>query len=213
VGPLEENTYIVRSSPDSRCAVMIDPGEDAERLLSAVHELDVEIEAILITHCHFDHVGAVAAVAGETGSTVYCPELEREILAAIMDWVPPGFGPFDSYEPEHTVAGGERLMVAGLDIDVIFTPGHSPGHVTYAMAVPKADADCVSLFSGDVLFKGMVGRADLPGGSWRVLKQSIGTLLGSFAQSTAVYPGHGCPTSLGEECSTSSLVEGLRPPN
>ena len=83
---------------------------------------------------------------------MYVPELEKEVLANIMDYVPwPGFGPFESYEADHTVAGGETLELAGLTLDVVFTPGHSPGHVTYAIA----DEDAV--FSGDVLFQGSVG--------------------------------------------------------
>ena len=93
-----------------------------------------EIEAILLTHCHFDHIGAVAPVARATGAPVYCPEIERPVLADVMRWVPPGFGPFESYEADHTLAGGERLSLAGLDIEVLFTPGHSPGHLTYAIA-------------------------------------------------------------------------------
>ena len=128
VGPVQENSYIVRADPQSGRAVIVDPGDEPERLLAAAGELGVEIEAILLTHCHFDHIGAVAPVARATGAPVYVPEIERPVLADVMSWVPPGFGPFESYEAEHTVAGGERLSLAGLDIDVIFTPGHSPGH-------------------------------------------------------------------------------------
>ena len=140
-----------------------------QRLLDAVDALGVEIEAILLTHCHFDHIGAVAPVARATGAPVYCPEIERPVLSDVMRWVPPGFGPFESYEADHTLAGGERLQLAGLDIEVLFTPGHSPGHLTYA--IPGV------LLSGDVLFQGSVGRVDLPGGDWPTLERSIGALL------------------------------------
>ena len=99
------------------------------------------IEAILVTHCHFDHIGAVAPVAARDRRARVLPEIERPVLADIMRWVPPGFGPFESYEPEHTLAGGEHLSLAGLDIDVLFTPGHSPGHLTYASA-PARRARC-----------------------------------------------------------------------
>ncbi|MGD0454476.1 MAG: MBL fold metallo-hydrolase, partial [Solirubrobacteraceae bacterium] len=132
VGPVQENSYIVRAGADATRAVIVDPGDEPERLLQAVKALGVQIEAILVTHCHFDHIGAVAPVAHATGAPVYCPEIERPLLADIMSWVPPGFGPFESYEPEHMVSGGERLSLAGLEFDVVFTPGHSPGHVTYA---------------------------------------------------------------------------------
>jgi hypothetical protein len=85
---------------------MIDPGDEPDRLLAAVDALGVSVEAILLTHTHFDHIGAVAPVARATGAPVYCPEIERPVLADVMSWVPPGFGPFDSYEADHTVTGG-----------------------------------------------------------------------------------------------------------
>ncbi|HWX96989.1 MAG TPA: MBL fold metallo-hydrolase [Solirubrobacteraceae bacterium] len=204
VGPVQENAYIVRADSDARQAVMIDPGEEAERLLAAARDLDVQIEAILLTHCHFDHIGAVAPVARATGAPVYCPEIERPLLTDIMSWVPPGFGPFESWEPEHTVAGGERLTLAGLDIDVLFTPGHSPGHVTYA--VPGV------LLSGDVLFQGSVGRVDLPGGDWATLERSIEGLLKAFRAETVVYPGHMGATTLGRERDTNPFLSELRVP-
>ena len=116
-----------------------------------------------------------------------------------MRWVPPGFGPFESYEADHTVAGGERLSIAGLDIEVIFTPGHSPGHVTYAIAPASEGAQDASpaLLSGDVLFAGSVGRVDLPGGDWPTLERSIAQLLRRFPAQTIVYPGHMGVTTLG----------------
>ena len=169
VGPVQENCYIVRADPDATHALIIDPGDEPERLLAAIDELGVQVDAILITHCHFDHIGAVAPVARATGAPVYVPQLERPLLSDIMSWTPPGFGPFENHEAEHTLAGGEHLSLAGLELDVIFTPGHSPGHVTYA--TPGA------LLSGDVLFQGSVGRVDLPGGDWSTLERSIEGLL------------------------------------
>src|SRR5437763_164803 len=106
-------------------------------------------DAILLTHTHIDHVGAVAPVANATGAEVWVPEIERSVLADINRFVPlPDLGPFESWEAEHTLSGGERLELAGFEIDVLFTPGHSPGHVTYSVADEEA------VFSGDVLFKG-----------------------------------------------------------
>ncbi|MGI9557883.1 MAG: MBL fold metallo-hydrolase, partial [Solirubrobacterales bacterium] len=133
VGPVAENCYIARVE-DSDRAIIIDPGEEAPRILKAVEELGVGVDAILLTHCHFDHIGAVTPVAKATGAPVYCPELEVPVLADIMSFVPwPEFGPYESYEADKTVKGGESLELAGLDINVIFTPGHSPGHVTYSI--------------------------------------------------------------------------------
>jgi hydroxyacylglutathione hydrolase len=206
VGLVQENSYIVRASSDATRALFVDPGDEPERLLAAADALGVEIEAILITHCHFDHIGAVAPVARATGAPVYCPQLERPLLTDIMKWTPPGFGPFESYEPEHTVAGGERLSLAGIELDVIFTPGHSPGHVTYAVRSPANPA----LLSGDVLFQGSVGRVDLPGGDWATLERSIGTLLESNPDGTVVYPGHMGVTTLGRERETNPFLSELR---
>jgi hydroxyacylglutathione hydrolase len=138
VGAVQENCYILRRE-GSREALLIDPGEEPERLIDAIAALDVQVQAILITHCHFDHIGAVAPLARATGAPVYCPEIERPLLADIMRWVPfEGFGPYESYEADHVLAGGERLALAGLDIEVLFTPGHSPGHLTYAITASRA---------------------------------------------------------------------------
>lgn len=204
VGPVQENCFIVREQGSTR-AVIVDPGEEAGRILDAVQKLGIEqVEAILVTHTHFDHIGAVAPVARATGAPVYCPEMERQVLANIMDYVPwSGFGPFESYEADHLVNGGEQLELAGLGIEVISTPGHSPGHVTYA--IPSEDA----LFSGDVLFEGSVGRVDLPGGDWPTLLASIERLLDAFPPETTVYPGHMALTTLGRERATNPFLREL----
>jgi glyoxylase-like metal-dependent hydrolase (beta-lactamase superfamily II) len=206
VGPVQENSYIVRAGGDAKRALLVDPGDEPERLQGAIDALGVEIEAILVTHCHFDHIGAVAPLARATGAPVYCPQLERPILADVMSWVPPGFGPFESYEAEHTLAGGEHLNLAGLDIDVIFTPGHSPGHLTYAVGSPAHPA----LLSGDVLFQGSVGRVDLPGGDWATLERSIEGLLRAYPEETVVYPGHMGVTTLGRELAANPFLAELR---
>jgi hydroxyacylglutathione hydrolase len=203
VGPVQENCFVFRASGSDR-AIVVDPGEEEERILGAIEELGVSVEAILLTHTHFDHVGAVAPVAKATGAPVYCPELEVPVLADIMAFVPwPGFGPYESYDADETVSGGERLELAGLEIDVLFTPGHSPGHVTYS--VP----DGLALFSGDVLFQGSVGRTDLPGGDWGTLLESIRSLVDGFPEVTTVYPGHMGITTLGAERASNPFLAEL----
>jgi hydroxyacylglutathione hydrolase len=205
VGPVAENCYVARRDGADR-GLIVDPGEEPDRILGAVEQLGIGIDAILLTHCHFDHIGAVAPVAKATGAPVYCPEIEVPVLADIMSFVPwPGFGPYESYEADETVAGGERLELAGLELEVLFTPGHSPGHVTYAIAGERA------LFSGDVLFQGSVGRVDLPGGDWGTLLESIRTLVERFPEETTVYPGHMGITTLGAERATNPFLSELSP--
>ena len=199
VGPVAENCFLFHRGGR---ALIVDPGDEAPKLLGAIEQLGVTLEGILLTHTHFDHVGAVAPVAAATGAEVWVPEMEKPVLADINAFNPfPGIGPFESYDAEHTVSGGEKLELAGFDIDVIFTPGHSPGHVTYAVE----DA----LFSGDVLFQGSVGRTDLPGGDWGTLLESIRLLVDSYPAETTVYPGHMGITTLGAERATNPFLTEL----
>jgi glyoxylase-like metal-dependent hydrolase (beta-lactamase superfamily II) len=208
VGQVAENTYIFRQD-DSDTALIIDPGEEADRILATLDQLGIsKLEAILLTHTHFDHIGAVAPVAKATGAPVYCPELETQVLADIMKYIPwEGFGPYESWDAEETVSGGEHLELAGFEIDVIFTPGHSPGHVTYSIPDERV------LFSGDVLFQGSVGRTDLPYGDWPTLLASIGGLLERFPDETGVYPGHMGVTTLGAERATNPFLQELATPS
>jgi hydroxyacylglutathione hydrolase len=203
VGSIAENCFLFRRQGSDRLLV-VDPGDEAERILAAISATGASAEAILLTHCHFDHIGAVAPVAKATGAPVYCPQIEVPLLADIMRFVPwEGFGPFESYDADELVSGGETLELAGMEIDVIFTPGHSPGHVTYAVRGEPA------IFSGDVLFQGSVGRVDLPGGDGPTLLRSIGQLLDSLPDETVVHPGHMGLTTLGAERATNPFLGSL----
>jgi glyoxylase-like metal-dependent hydrolase (beta-lactamase superfamily II) len=207
VGPVQENSFLIRRDGSDH-ALLVDPGDEAPKLLGAIEALGVTLDAILLTHCHFDHIGAVAPVAKALGTPVYCPLIEVPILQDIMAYVPwEGFGPFDSWDPEHTVAGGEHLDLAGCGIDVLFTPGHSPGHVTYAIS--EAPDGPVALFSGDVLFQSSVGRTDLPGGDHATLLASIAGLLERFDDMTVVHPGHMGLTTLGAERANNPFLTEL----
>jgi hydroxyacylglutathione hydrolase len=203
VGPFQENTYLLWPDGSDR-AVLIDPGDEPDLLLGAIEQEGLTVEAILVTHTDVDHVGAVAPVAKATGAKVYCPKLEVERLADIMGHVPmPGLGPYEGYQADETVEGGERLSIAGFDIEVVFTPGHTEGHVTYAFPEGPAVA------SGDVLFQSSVGRTDRPNGDHQTLLRSIATLLERYPDDTTVLPGHMGPTTLGRERATNPFLAEL----
>ena len=203
VGPVQENCFLLWDAETKR-ALVVDPGDEAPRILAAVEQEGLDVEAILVTHTHFDHVGAVAPVAKATGAPVYVSEIERPVLADIMSFVPfAGIGPYESYEADHTLRGGERLELAGFEIDVLYTPGHSPGHLTFSIPAEAA------IFSGDVLFQGSVGRVDLPGGDWGTLLGSIEQLVTTLPAETTVYPGHMGITSLEAERRTNPFLAEL----
>jgi hydroxyacylglutathione hydrolase len=203
VGPFQENTFLISQDGSDR-AVLIDPGDEPDLLLGGIQQEGVTLDAILITHTDVDHVGAVAPVARATGAPVYCPKLEVERLADIMGHLPmPGLGPYEGYQADETVEGGERLELAGFDIEVVFTPGHTEGHVTYAF--PEGPA----IASGDVLFQSSVGRTDRPNGDHETLMRSIATLLDRYPEETTVLPGHMGATTLGQERATNPFLAEL----
>ena len=203
VGQIAENTYIFRRDGADR-GLIVDPGDEADKLLAAIEALGMKLDGIILTHTHFDHVGAVAPLARATGAEVWVPKIEAFVLADIMKFVPwPGFGPYESYDAEHELEGGERLELAGFEIDVLSTPGHSPGHVTFS--IPDEGA----IFSGDVLFQGSIGRTDLPGGDFDTLMESIRSLVDTLPGETTVYPGHMDITTLAAERATNPFLAEL----
>ena len=194
VGMIQENCFLLRRDGSDR-ALIVDPGDEAPKLLAAIEQLGVTLDGILLTHTHFDHVGAVAPIAKATGAEVWVPELEKPVLADINSYVPwPEFGPFESWDAEHTVSGGERLELAGLEIDVLFTPGHSPGHVTYS--IPDEQV----VFSGRRALPGLGGPHRPAGGR---LADAAGVDPHAWSTTlpgeTTVYPGHMGITTLGAE--------------
>jgi len=200
VGPVAENTFLAIHE-DTNEALLIDPGDEPDAIKQAIEESGANVKAILITHTHFDHVGAVAPMAEHTGAEVWVPELEAFILEDINKYIGfPGVGPFPNYKAEHTVDGGDKLQLAGFEIDVYFTPGHSMGHVSYSIPDHKA------LFSGDVLFQGSIGRTDLPGGDHQTLLESIDMLVDALDPETAVFPGHMGVTTLEAEKASNPFL-------
>jgi hydroxyacylglutathione hydrolase len=200
VEPIGTNCYVVRRSGADE-AVVVDPGGDAPRILGEVEALGARCVAILVTHGHWDHLGAVAEVAAETGAPVHMARAERSLLERLDTTSPPELG-LRPHTPDVLLEGGERLELAGIAFEVISIPGHSPGHLAYA-----ADG---RLFSGDLLFASGVGRVDLPGGDWDTLLESIAALFERFPPDTIVYSGHGPETTLGREAAENPFLTELR---
>ena len=180
LGAYRTNCYIIRDDSSKTCCI-IDPGYEADTILDRIGELGLTLEAILLTHGHFDHVGAVKDLAAETGCKVYlCPDDLS---------MPPMFTAGRLHYTD-TYGEGDTLSLAGLTIHVIQTPGHTPGSV--CLLVEN------TMFSGDTLFAGSCGRTDLPGGNWATIRKSLARLA-SFETNYWVRPGHGESTTLAEE--------------
>ena len=186
--------------------VVVDPGEEPERVLAALGELGLSCAAVVVTHSHLDHIGAVGAVARAATCPVYTSAGDASVVAHVNDHLWPGFGPYVEHAPEGRLVPGERLELAGMAIDVIDTPGHHPHAVTLLMTGPDGDQ---LLAAGDVLFAGSVGRTDLEGGDWDVLAASIGRLVDAVDHDVPVLPGHGPVTTLRRELATNPFLTGL----
>jgi hydroxyacylglutathione hydrolase len=200
LGPLGTNCYLVRTERGAAEAVVIDPGGDATDLRLEIARTGVTVAGILVTHTHYDHIGAVADLAEATGAQVYLSAVEAPVLAQPGDYYPGhAIRPWDA---EVQLAGDETIDLAGISFETVQVPGHSPGHLAF-----YAD---LCLFSGDVLFAGSVGRTDLPMASWDVLVDSIRVLLDRFPPETVVYSGHGPPTTLGAELARNPFLTELR---
>jgi hydroxyacylglutathione hydrolase len=193
LGPTQTNCYVIRASRESAEAVVVDPGY--EGVQPSEH-----VAAILVTHCHWDHLGGIAALAEATGAPVYMPESEAAVLEN-----PQAFYPGQQirpYNPDVRLEGDETFEVGGITFETLSVPGHSPGHVAYA-----TDG---MLFSGDVLFAGSVGRTDLPFADWDQLVESIRMLFERLPSETVVHPGHGPQTTLGAERERNPFLVELR---
>lgn len=201
LGPLETNCYLVRAERGAAEALVVDPSGSATDIRLALASHGARCTAILVTHGHFDHILGLADLAEGTGALVYGPSGERALLETPDAYTPPGIH-VRPWTADVLLGGGESLDLAGLRLDVVAVPGHSPGHLAYAIEG--------HLLSGDVLFAGSVGRTDLPGGDWPTLLASIGSLLERFPAETTVHPGHGPETTLGAEGARNPFLAELR---
>ncbi len=200
LGPIGTNCYVVRRERGAAEAVVVDPSGDAADLRLELARSGSRCAAILVTHCHWDHILAVADLAEGTGAPVYMSAEEAPVLERPRDFFPDI--PLRSYSADVRLEGHETFEVAGISFDTLHVPGHSPGHLAF-----YADG---ALLSGDVLFAGGVGRTDLPFGDWDTLLESIRTLVERLPPETAVYPGHGPQTTLGREIETNPFLAELR---
>jgi glyoxylase-like metal-dependent hydrolase (beta-lactamase superfamily II) len=192
LGAYQTNCFVV-TAQGSTDAVVIDPGDDAARIIEVLAERGLTVAAILVTHGHLDHIGAVRDLAAATGAEVWMARGDADDLR--------GYGPAP-YDPEHLVGGGETVSVAGIDFRTFDVPGHTSGSVAFA-------TDGVA-FVGDVLFAGSIGRTDLAGGDLDTLIESIALLMRELPPQTVVASGHGPATTLERELGSNPFLERLR---
>jgi hydroxyacylglutathione hydrolase len=202
LGPIGTNCYVVRADRGAEECVIVDPGADAATLRLELAGMSTRCAAILVTHTHWDHIGAMADLAEGTGAPVHVSATEAPVLERPDDFYAAAGIHIRSHIPEIRLEGDETLELAGISFETVPVPGHSPGHLAF-----HADG---SLFSGDVLFAGGVGRVDLPGGDWETLLGSIRRLADRFPGDTVVYSGHGPPTTLGDELARNPFLLELR---
>lgn len=200
VGPLQANCYIVWDEQLRACAV--DPGGEPERIAQRLQKENLSLEAILVTHGHFDHVEGVRGLAQATGATIYCSAFVQPVLTGAEGCSATGL-PVPGVSPAtvKVVADGDRVQVGDLAIEVISTPGHTPGDLTFAIEG--------HLFPGDLIFYRSVGRTDFPGGDFASLLTSVRKLAAAYPPETPIHPGHMQGTTLGAELAHNPFLGGL----
>jgi hydroxyacylglutathione hydrolase len=204
VSAFQSNCYIV-GNEETKEAIVIDPGDEGDRILAALQDAGLTTKLIVATHAHLDHVMAVSAVQAATGAPFlmhpgdadaldYLPDIAQRMLGVDIPPAPP---------VDRWLAEGDSVEIDGIQLKVLFTPGHSPGSVSLLYAPPGERS---VVFSGDALFAGSIGRTDLPGGDFNTLARSIREKLFTLPDNTLVLSGHGGPTTIGQERRTNPFV-------
>lgn len=198
VGPLQVNCYLV-ACPETREAIVIDPGDDVERILELARQSDLKISTIVNTHGHFDHIGGNKAMVAATGAELLIHRADQPLLARAESHASAfGLSVVPSPEPDRLLEDGDTVTVGTLSFQVLHVPGHSPGGI------------CLfgggHLFVGDVLFAGSIGRTDLPGGDHDALVEGIRERLLVLPDDTVVHTGHGPATTIAREKRTNPFV-------
>jgi len=199
VGPFASNCYIVGSESNKE-GMIIDPGDEAGRILKKVKDLKLDIKFIVLTHGHIDHTGALKEVKEATGAEVAIHGDDVEHLQDRLVAVAFGLSYSTPPPPDRLLKGGESLDIGDLHFEVLHTPGHTPGGICLL-------GEGV-VFSGDTLFNYGIGRADLPGGNYSQLINSLQTRLMTLPDNTVVYPGHGAATTIGAERKGNPFLSG-----
>jgi glyoxylase-like metal-dependent hydrolase (beta-lactamase superfamily II) len=193
IGPLQTNCYVI-ACPDTAMAAVIDPAWSGETIYGYIEQEELSLELILLTHAHFDHIAGAAALHRLSGARLLAhpdshPLLEQAPLHA-QAW---GFQIDPPPVPDGELTDGQMIQVGELNLEVLYTPGHAPGHVSFY------DAEAGIVFDGDLLFSGSIGRSDLPGGDHQRLLRSIREKLLTLPDDTSVYSGHGPVTTIERE--------------
>ncbi|MBI3760860.1 MAG: MBL fold metallo-hydrolase [Chloroflexi bacterium] len=192
LGPIQTNCYLL-GDPASGEAAIIDPGWDAPQVLAAVKKAGLRIKIVLLTHAHFDHIGGVAGIVEATGVPLALHPLDLPLLRELGGAKAWGIPMEPCPEPDILLAPGQVLEIGSLKLEILFVPGHTPGHVAFYERREGI------VFGGDVLFRQGIGRTDLPGGNYATLMSSLREQLLTLPDDTIVYSGHGEPTTIGDE--------------